>query len=485
MDDLDRPPHMTPDQFRELGHRMVDWVASYMERVGDGPVTSDAAPGATMERLPARPPERGDPEAWDDVFRDLDDIVLPNLTHWQHPGFFAYFPCSASGPAILGEIASAGLNVNGMLWATSPAATEIETRVVDWCAELFGLPEKFRSTGPGGGVIQGTASEATLLALIAARGRVAAPARVITSAQAHSSVAKAAMVAGLASGPDDGAGITLIPTDPATGAMRLDFLERTLKDANARPVAMVAATVGTTATGAIDDVPGVASVIGGAGLTQRPWLHIDAAWAGPAAVCPEHRSILSGVEHADSVCLNPHKWMLTNFDCDLMWVADRSALTRALSVTPEYLRNAATDAGGVIDYRDWQIPLGRRFRALKLWFVLRHYGADGLRAHIRRHVAWAEWLEQRVVGHPELELAAARSLSLVCFRHRSGNEATRRVIDRVNATRRLFISHATAPNETGASVLFGRVAIGATSCEFSHVEELWGVLEQAAAVEGG
>ncbi len=475
--------HMTPEQFREEGRRMVDLIADYWAGIESRPVRSDAEPGQILGALPKSAPDEPEgADAWDAIHKDLMRLIIPGLTHWQHPGFMAYFPCSASGPAILGELLSAGLNVNGMLWATSPAATELETRVVEWCRELFGLPEAFRENG----VIQGTASEATLCALVAARARLREAGagrgfRVYCSDQAHSSVAKAAMIAGIAEGPDDPRHIGLVPTD-AVGAIDAHALGRMLRDdlrsADGPAPLAVVCTAGTTGVGAFDPVREVAGAIEGLipHPARRPWVHIDAAWAGPAAVCPEHRDVLAGAGVADSVCVNPHKWMLTNFDCDLFWVRDRASLVSALSVTPEYLRNDASDAGAVIDYRDWQVPLGRRMRSLKLWFVLRHYGAEGIRTHIQRHIAWARWLEERLLGDERFETLAPRSLSLVTFALRAGDGPTRALMERVNAGGRYLLSHTSF---RGRYLI--RVALGSTTTEFRHVEGLWEELDKGAA----
>lgn len=474
------PRHMTHDEFRRLGHRMVDWIADYLDTLESRPVMPPTRPGDVLDALPET--LDGSAPGWDAVFDDLDAIITPNLTHWQHPGFFAYFPCSATGPGILGEIASAGLNVNGMLWATSPAATELETRVLDWCADLFGLPDFFK----GNGVIQGTASEATLAALLAARSRDQQPAQesgpqpelcVIASEQAHSSVTKAAMIAGIAGGPDDRRHVRLIGTHP-DGRMDLDDLRRSLKTLTGPRPVMVAATVGTTGTGAVDDIAGIRRVMDA--HTGRPlWLHVDAAWLGSAAVCPEFRRVLDGIDYADSLCINPHKWLLTNFDCDLFWVRDQNALIHALSITPEYLRNQATETGGVIDYRDWQIPLGRRMRALKLWFVLRHYGVDGLRAHIRRHVAWAGWFEDQINRDDRFELVTPRSAALVCFALRAGDDATRSLLEKINAGGEIMLSHTAAPGDGRYTIRF---VPGSPRTEFRHVVRAWEVVSRAADI---
>lgn len=470
---------MTPDEFRALGGRVVEWIARYMERVESLPVTPDAPPGRVFESLPAAAPER--PESWDAVLADIDRIIEPGLAHWQSPGFFGYFPASASGPAILGELLSAGLGVQGMLWSTSPACTELETRVMDWLAEMLGLPAKFRSTTRvGAGVIQGSASEAALVAMLAARERAvrAGAAReglvAYASSQAHSSIAKAAMIAGL--GRD---AVRQVGVDTASLAMDPDALGRAVRadrDAGRTPF-FVCATLGTTSSTAIDRVAQIAPVAAREGM----WLHIDAAFAGAMLLCPEHRWMIEGVESASSFNFNPHKWMLVNFDCSALWVADRRELASALSVTPEYLRNPASDSGAVIDYRDWQAPLGRRFRALKLWFVIRHYGVEGLRAHIREHLRLAAMLEGLVVSDARFELAAARTSSLVCLRLRAGDEATRELLRRVNATRRFFLTHTVLPSLEGERHVV-RVAIGSPAVGERHVRALWETLQREAGV---
>jgi aromatic-L-amino-acid decarboxylase len=452
---------MTPDEFRAHGRAVVDWVADYLERVGDLPVTSDVAPGDVRAALPPRPPEQGEP--FDAILRDVDGIVVPALTHWQSPGFFAFFPCNGSGPAILGDLISSGLGVQGMLWATSPAATELETHVLDWLLDLLALPERFR----GNGVIQDSASSATLCALLAARERAGAPYGTLTgytSTQAHSSVEKAWRVAGL-----DPAHLRAVPVD-ATYAMDPAAL-RALVEADVaaglRP-AFAVATVGTTSSNAMDPVAAVADAAPGA------WLHVDAAMSGSAAVCEEFRWIHDGLDRADSYCVNPHKWLFTTFDCDAFYVADRAALIKALSVVPEYLRNPASESGAVIDYRDWQIPLGRRFRALKLWFVIRHYGAEGLRHHVREHVRLAHELAGWVGREPRLVLSVDAPLNLVCFRHARGDEATQRLLDALNATREVYLTHTRL-----AGALTIRVSVGAAQTRREHVDRLRALVTEA------
>ncbi len=484
MDERDKPQyHMTPDEFRRHGRAVVEWIASYMERVETLPVLSEVAPGEVMAAMPTAAPEQGEP--FDAMMRDLDAVVMPGITHWQHPGFFGYFPCNASGPAILGDLISSGLGVQGMLWQTSPACTEVETRVLDWLVAALELPAVFLSTESGGGVIQDSASSATLCALLAARerktggasnrdGLAAASAQptghivAYTSTQAHSSVAKAAMVAGLGR-----ASLRAIDVDDQQ-AMRPEALAEAIRaDLAAGLVpAFVCATIGSTSSHAIDPVRAIAEICGQHGL----WLHIDAAAAGPAALCPEYRWIHDGVELADSYSFNPHKWMFTNFDCNCFYVRDRQALISALGIMPEYLRNAATESGQVFDYRDWQIPLGRRFRALKLWFVLRWYGLDGLRAHLRRHIELTQRFRAWVEADPNLVVAAPAPLNLVCFRHIAGDEASERVLNAVNESGHAYLTHTRL---SGAYVL--RMSIGAIASEAEHVEAAWRLVAAAAA----
>jgi aromatic-L-amino-acid/L-tryptophan decarboxylase len=464
---------MTPDEFRKHGHRVVDWIADYYERLEAFPVKSQVAPGAVRTALPDMPPERG--EGFDAVLRDLDDVIMPGITHWQHPSFFAYFPANASGPAVLGDLLASGLGVQGMLWATSPAATELETHVLEWLRSLLGLPETFRDNG----VIQHTASDAALVALLAALHRASdgrtehegvASGRftVYTSEQTHSSVEKACRVAGLGSDA-----LRKLDVDRATQAARPEHL-RSLIEADVAAgltPTLVVASIGTTGTGAVDPVRALGEIT----HEYSAWLHIDAAWAGVAAICPELRWLFDGVELADSYATNPHKWLLTNFDCDAFWVADRAALLGALSILPDYLRNAATESGAVIDYRDWQVPLGRRFRALKLWAVIRWYGAEGLRAHIRDHVALAQEFASWVAADKRFELVAPHPLSLVTFRMREGDDAMRALMERVNASGALYLTHTTVNGQMAL-----RFAIGSPQTQRRHVEAAWAALRTAA-----
>lgn len=472
--------HMTPEEFREYGKQTVDRIADYLRDIESHPVRSSARPGDVRASLPPHPPEDGEP--FDAVLHDLDEIVLPGITHWQHPGFFGYFPANTSGPAILGDLLSSGLGVQGMSWETSPACTELESLVTDWLAELLGLPEHFRTDGAGGGVIQDSASGATLVAVLAALHRAGdgkvtrrgaqGAFTVYASSQTHSSLEKAARVAGV--GSDQ---VRIVDVDPTTLAMDpralRDRIAADLAD-GARPT-LVCATVGTTSTTSIDPVRDIGVVCREYGV----WLHVDAAYAGTAAVCPELSWINDGVaEHADSYVTDPHKWLLTNFDCSVLWVADRSPLLGALSILPEYLRNAASSAGEVIDYRDWQVPLGRRFRALKLWSVIRWYGARGLREHIRHSIRLARELAELAGDHPGFTVLEPNPLGLVCLVPEFGDvptedaeRATELVLRRLNDSGELYLTHTRAH---GRTVL--RVAVGAPSTERRHVLRAWELL---------
>ena len=468
--------HMTPAEFRHYGRTVVDWIADYYEQIESLPVLSRVDPGHIRSTLPAGPPEYGEP--FEDILKDVADVILPGLTHWQSPNFFAFFPGNSSGPSILADLLSSGLGVQGMLWATSPACTELETHVLDWLVEMLGLPQKFLSSSSGGGVIQDGASSASLCALLAARERATNFAGneqgcdsrlvVYTSNQAHSSIEKAVKIAGIGR-----QNLRLIDVDDRL-AMRPDLLARQIekdRQANRLPC-FVAATVGTTSSTAMDPLQEIGDICN----QNNIWLHVDAAMAGTAALCPEFRWIINGLEKADSFCFNPHKWMFTNFDCDCFYVADRAILIQTLSILPEYLRNKATESGEVIDYRDWHIPLGRRFRSLKLWFVIRHYGVEGLRHHIRRHVELAQLFADRVKRDDRFELAVPPALNLVCFRHRCGDEINQTIMDRLNTSGDLYLSHARMQDR-----LTLRLCVGQTNTELRHVERAWQKIQEVAA----
>ncbi|MGY2064027.1 pyridoxal-dependent decarboxylase [Blastococcus sp. SYSU DS0619] len=472
-------PHMTPDEFRRHGHEVVDWIADYWTRIGSFPVRSQVTPGDVRAELPASAPDQGEP--FSAVLADLDRVVVPGLTHWQHPGFFGYFPANTSGPSVLGDLVSAGLGVQGMSWVASPAATELEQHVMDWFAELLGLPESFRSTGTGGGVVQDSSSGANLVALLAALHRASGGATlrqgvqperatVYVSSETHSSMEKAVRIAGLGT---DAIRIVEVDGDLAMNPGALAARLQRDVDRGYRPV-LVCATVGTTSTTAVDPLAAIGPICQKHGV----WLHVDAAYAGVSAVAPELRHLQAGVEWADSYTTDAHKWLLTGFDATLFWVADRAALTGALSILPEYLRNAATEAGAVADLRDWQIPLGRRFRALKLWFVVRWYGAEGLRAHIRGHVALAQELAGWAAADERFDVVAPHPLSLVCLKPRwpegvDADVATMTLLDRLNDGGEVFLTHTTVQREP---VL--RVAIGSPATTRAHVERVWALLTE-------
>jgi len=459
---------MTPDEFRVAGSELIEWIARYMETVEDHRVTPDVKPGEIIAALPSAAPEA--PEPFSSLVADLNNVIMPGVTHWQSPGWFAYFPANTSGPGILGDLVSSGLGQQGMLWATSPAATELEMVVVDWLADLLDLPAAWKTAGPGGGVIQMSASDSTHTALVVARHRKQASASAgdmvaYTSSQAHSSIEKGANVAGYGH-------VRLLAVDDDY-AMRPDSLRTAIaadRVAGLTP-AFVGSAVGTTGTTAVDPVRRIGEIARSEGL----WHHVDAAYAGTAMICEEFRHHQDGLELTDSYTFNPHKWMFTNFDCNVFYVADRDPLIDAMSITPPYLRNRASDSGDVIDYRDWHIPMGRRFRALKLWFVLRSYGAEGIRHHVREHVRLARLLESRIEADERLEMVAPTLFALVSFRHRSGNDATMALAEAINASGHSYV---TASQIDDAS--FIRVSIGQTSTAERHVEQLWKLIVEGA-----
>ncbi len=467
--------HMTPQQLREHGRAVMDWVAEYYENIESLPVLSRVKPGEIRQKLPRHAPQA--PEDFAAILRDISEVILPGITHWQSPNFFAYFPANGSGPAILGDLLSSALGVQGMLWATSPACTELETHVLDWLVPMLGLPEKFLSTSSGGGVIQDTASSSSLCAMLAAReratnytsnrGGVRHPLVAYTSNQAHSSLEKAAMVAGI--GSDN---LRLIDVDDRF-AMRPDSLAAQIQsDRRSGHVPFfVSATVGTTSCNAFDPLPAIGAIC----RENSLWLHVDAAMSGTAALCPEFRYLQDGIEFADSYTFNPHKWMFTNFDCNCFYVADRKALIDTLSILPEYLRNPASESGEVFDYRDWHIPLGRRFRSLKLWFVIRHYGVEGLQFHVRRHVALAQQFGEWVKQDERFELAAPAPLNLVCFRHRGGDKANEELMNRLNRSGDLYLTHTRLNDQFTL-----RFCVGQTNTEEHHVVRAWKRIQQEA-----
>jgi aromatic-L-amino-acid/L-tryptophan decarboxylase len=467
--------HLSTSRFREEGKKIIDWIADYYENIEKFPVLSRVKPGEIINSLPASPPQKG--ESFDAIIEDLNNKIIPGITHWQSPDFYAYFPSNTSFPSILGDLVSSGLGVQGMIWATSPAATELETRVLDWLADMMDMPEKFKSTSSGGGVIQDTASTSALTAIIAARERathlesnntgVRQKLIAYISTQTHSSLEKAIKMAGI--GLDN---LRVIETDELY-AMRPDLLQRQIReDKNSGLIPFfVCATIGTTSSNAMDPVKKIGQIC----REENCWLHVDAAMAGTAMICPEFRHLKEGVELADSYCFNPHKWMFTNFDCDVFWVGNRKELIDTFSILPEYLRNKASDSGEVFDYRDWHVQLGRRFRSLKLWFVIRHYGVEGLQFHVRKHVnlagMFASWIKQS----DDFELVMEPPLNLVCFRHKAGDDFNMKLMNSVNQTGKAYFTHTKLD---GHVVL--RMCIAQTNTEESNVKKTWDLIKKTA-----
>lgn len=467
--------HMSPEEFRKHGKKVIDWIADYYENVQNYPVLSQVSPGEIKNKLPEQAPMTG--ESFDQMLSDVNSIIMPGITHWQSPNFFAYFPANSSGPSVLGDLLSSGLGVQGMLWATSPACTELETRVMDWLAEMLQLPEMFKSTATGGGVIQDTASSAALTSVLAARERktnfqtndsgCSGNLVAYVSGHTHSSVEKAIKIAGIGKN-----NLRLVEVDENL-AMKPEMLERVIAAdlANGLIPFYVCASVGTTSTNAMDPLP----EIGRISRKYQLWLHIDAAMSGTAAICPEHRHLLDGIELADSFSFNPHKWMFTNFDCNCFFVADRSVLIKTLSILPEYLKNKATESGAVFDYRDWHIQLGRRFRSLKLWFVIRHYGITGLQWHIREHIRLASLFADWVDSSGEFELMAPVPLNLVCFAHKAGDEFNRQLLETINKSGKMYFTHTVI---NGRYVL--RLCVSQTNTTEAHVVQAWQTIQETA-----
>ncbi len=429
--------------FREDGAATLEWAARYLERVGELPVLAQVEPGDIRSRLPAAPPEHGEPFA--NVLRDLDEILLPGITHWQSPRFFAYFAVSAAEPGILAELLAATLNSVGFLWRTSPASTELEALTLDWTAQLLGLPSGWH------GHIEDTASTSTLAAFTAARQATGRNV-VVCSEHAHSATDKAARILGLE--------LRKVQADDDF-RLRPELLD--LSD-----VAAVVATVGTTSVASVDPVPAIADACAAAGA----WLHVDAAYAGSAWVCPEFRWSQEGVERADSLVVNAHKWLFTPMDCSLLWTSRPEDFRRAFSLVPEYLRTS-DDVESLSEYGP---ALGRRFRSLKLWAVLRCYGREGLQARIREAVRLAELFEGWVEAEDGWELAATRHFSLVCFRHEGSDEDNEAIVERVNRSGEAFLSH----TRLGGRYVI-RLAIGNEGTTESDVERVWDALRAAAS----
>ena len=464
------PGDMDPEAFRREAHRVADWIADYLSAPERFPVLSPVNPGDIRGALPPSAPEAGEPFA--DIFSDFERIIVPGITHWNHPGFFAYFAITGSGPGILAEFLSAALNVQAMLWRTSPAATELEEVALTWLRRLLGLPDDF------GGVIYDTASVSTLHALAAARERCVPharraglthpdtpPLRVYCSEHAHSSVDKAVILLGL--GHD---ALVRVAADDDF-RIRPDALADAIvrdRGAGCLPLAIVA-TVGTTSTTSVDPLQPIVDVA----RRERTWLHVDAAYAGVAAMLPEYHWILAAADHADSVVVNPHKWLFTPFDLSVLYCRHMDMLRAAFALTPEYLKTV--ESAPVQNLMDTGIQLGRRFRALKLWMVLRHFGAAGLRERLAEHVRLARLFERWVRDDPDFTIVAPVPFSVVCFRANGSNELNAALLDRVNASGEVFLSHTRL---NGQYVL--RLAIGNLRTTEAHVARAWTLLQQHA-----
>ena len=461
--------------FRKYGHELVDWIADYFDKVEQYPVKSQVKPGEIKSRLPDSPPDKG--EDMEIIWKDFQKLILPGITHWQHPGWFAYFPANNSPASVLGELLAAGLGAQCMVWVTSPAAEELEEVVLEWLRQMLGLPEGLK------GVIQDTASTATLVALLTAREAATnftsndkglqENLKIYSSRETHSSIEKGMKIAGYGR-----KNLCYIDTDEDY-ALRPDKLEEAIQEDLERgeKPACVVATIGTTSSTAIDPLPEIGEICDRYDL----WLHVDAAFAGTAALLEEKRDLLAGAEYMDSFVFNPHKWMLTNFDCSAYFVRDPELLIRTLAINPEYLKTARDDE--VNNYRDWGIQLGRRFRALKLWFVIRDYGVEGLKKIIRDHIKLAEEFAGWVREDKEMELLAPVSTSLVCFRWNNGsipgeelNRINEKILERINQSGEVYLTHTKLDDRYTI-----RLVVGQRTTERKQVERAWQIIKQAAA----
>lgn len=461
---------MDNQEFRKSAHQFVDWMADYMEQVEQLPVKARTQPGEIYEKIPVMAPADGEP--MDDIFRDFREIILPGMTHWQSPNFFAYFPANSSYPSVLAEMLTATLGAQCMKWETSPAAAELEEKMMEWLKEMCGIPAQFQ------GVIQDSASTATLVSVLSAREKysdfkvnedgmkLGHDFRVYCSTETHSSIEKAVKIAGIGSRNLVKAGVDeRFRLDPA-------LLEQAIKAdlaAGKKPVCVVA-TLGTTGVTAIDPLPEIGAICARYGI----WLHVDAAFAGSALILPEFRWMIRGLEMADSIVFNPHKWLFTNFDCSAYFIKDKSTLLKTLQLVPEYLRTG--DAGKVNDYCDWSVPLGRRFRALKLWFVLRSFGREKLKEKLRLHLQLAGELAEKIGKERNFELMAPVTMNLVCFRYHPPevtdeqelNRVNEQLLRLINATGQAYMTHTKV---NGKFVI--RMVVSQTNVGREHVEKAW------------
>ena len=459
--------HMKTDEFKKQGYKVIDWLADYYEHVEEYPVLSQVEPGDIRSKLPEKAPNTG--RAHDEILNDMN-ILMPGITHWQSPNFHAFFPCATSGPAILGDLISTGLGVNGMSWATSPACTELETHILDWLVDMMDLPVKFKSNSKGGGVIQDTASSASLVALLCSREK-ASNGRTnengsngdfiaYTSSQAHSSIEKAVKIAGI--GKNNMRMVDVDQNFSMDSSHLRQLIEKDISN-GLKPI-FVCATVGTTSSTAIDPVNEIGKICKEFGI----WLHVDAAMAGPAALCKEYRFINDGLNYADSYNFNPHKWMLTSFDCSIFYVADRYQLINTMSILPEYLKNKTSTSESVFDLRDWGIPLGRRFRALKLWHVINYYGVSGLQEFIRTHMENTKILRSWIEMEKDFEIITPTPLTLICFRHTKGNNFTEKLLNTINESGKAYMTHTKLNDQ-----YIIRFSVGQTSTTIDHLKETW------------
>ncbi|MGF7006913.1 pyridoxal phosphate-dependent decarboxylase family protein [Aminobacter sp. BE322] len=466
---------MNADEFREWSRRAADWGVDYRDGLRERPVRAQVEPGQVFEAIAATPPEQA--ETIDAIFDDFEATIVPGMTHWQHPRFFAYFPANAAPVSVVAEYLVSAMAAQCMLWQTSPAATELETRVVDWMRQALGLPEGFS------GVIQDSASQATLAAVLTMRERALAwqgnkaglsgqpRLRIYCSDQVHTSIDRAIWVAGI--GEDN---LVRIPTAGRNRAMDTDALERAItadRAAGFLPAGIIAC-VGGTSVGGTDEIAAVAKIA----ARENLYLHVDAAWAGSAMICPEFRHYWTGVEGADSIVFNPHKWLGAQFDCSIQFIRDPGSLVRTLAIRPDYLKTHGRD--GIINYSEWSVPLGRRFRALKLWFLLRAHGLSGLRGMIRNHVAWSERLAQRLAREPDFEITSEPMLSLFSFRHLPAGGAdldghNLDLVERINRDGRIYL---TQTRLDGRSVI--RFQAGQFDTAAADVDQAFEVITELA-----
>lgn len=470
----DFPYHMNATEFKRYGYEIIDWIADYYQKVEQYPVKARVKPGEIKAVLPDNPPQK--PESMADILKDLNEKIMPGVTHWQHPHFFGYFPANTSGPSLLADMISGGLGVLGFLWETCPACTELEIQVLDWLAKMLQLPKDFLSSGTGGAVIQDTASSATLCAMLAARewknkgesnlSGVAGNLVAYVSSQAHSSLEKAAMIAGI--GANNVREIAVL----ADFSMDVEDLERQINldiQAGKQPF-FVCATLGTTSSQAIDPLLAIGSLCKQFDL----WCHVDAAMGGVAAICEEFQYMHQGIDQADSYVVNPHKWLLVNMDCSCLFIKNRNCLINALNIMPDYLKNKTSEASQAIDYYHWQVPLGRRFRSLKLWSVLRYYGIEGLQAYLRNHIQLTQQFLAYLESDDKFEIVAPVPMNLICFRVKGSDAINQRLLEWLNDSGEMLLTHTRLKDRF---VL--RFCVGQSYTEARHIEKAWHSLKKA------